>query len=51
MSKVEKHPETGLPIIRNGDEIIVLPTYKHPKEIPDLHPEALSPHAASIKEK
>ncbi len=48
MSKVEKHPETGLPIVRNGDEIIVLPPHKHPKEIPDLHPEALSPHAASM---
>jgi len=43
MNKVEKHPETRLPIIRNGDEIIVLPPHKHPKEIPDLHPEAVSP--------
>ncbi len=40
MSKVEKHPETGLPIIRNGDQIVVLPPHKHPKEIPNVHEEA-----------
>ena len=46
MSKVEKHPGTGLPIIRNGKDIIVLPPHKHPKEIPDLYPEATYPRAA-----
>lgn len=48
MSKVEKHPETGLPIIRNGDQIVVLPPHKHPKEIPNLHPEAVAPRAYAI---
>jgi len=48
MSKVEKHPETGLPIIRNGDQIVVLPPHKHPKEIPNLHPEATAPKAYNI---
>ncbi len=43
MSKVEKHPETGLPIIRNGDQIVVLPPHKHPKEVPNVHEEAHAP--------
>jgi len=43
MNRVEKHPETGLPIIRNGDQIVVLPPHKHPKDIPDLHPIAKAP--------
>ena len=43
--KAEVHPETGLPIIRNGEQIVVLPPHKHPKEIPNLYPEAVPPYA------
>ncbi len=43
--RAEVHPETGLPIIRNGEQIVVLPPHKHPKEIPNLYPEAVPPYA------
>jgi len=49
MNRVEKHPETGLPIMRNGDQIVVLPpTGKHPKELPHVNPEAVPPKIARV---
>lgn len=48
--KAEVHPETGLPIIRNGDQIVVLPPHKNLREILNVHPEAVAPSAISFVE-